>query len=278
VPAAQAKVVVEASVEGRASGGFRVEIQLLRDGATIGQREIESPDPACGDVVEKAVLAIALMIDPETPLTAPPPPTPPREASPPPEPPPPAAAAEPSDRGGAPAPSPWQGDLELAFGIYAGLLPDVAPGAFVRGRAIPPRLPFAVELEGGYLPEQSVEALPGKGGRFTLFFAGASLCSRPPRDSRLAGSGCAGMRLGSMVGRGYGFDISPKFQSWVPTLAARGRLWFRPLRGLAVLVGPDFLVPLKRDQFTTRVSGQTTPLFRMSPVAVGFELGAAWEL
>jgi hypothetical protein len=282
VPTAQAELVVEAYVERNAELGFRVVMKLVRGEAVIGRREIETTEPDCSGVVEKAALAIALMIDPETPLTPPPPPQP--DAAPMPQPLPPKKQAALVTEKASPATTtvtarrPWQGDLELAVGIGTGLMPNLAPGLFARGRAIPPDYPFAVELEGAYFPRQSLEAEPGKGGKFTLLLAGASLCSRPPRWTRLSGSACAGALVGSIVGEGYGFDNSPKFQAWAFVLAARGRLWFRPTPGFALLIGPDLQLPLKRDDFTTRRPPETTRLFRMSPVGLGFELGATLEL
>jgi hypothetical protein len=280
VPPARADLVVEAYVEAWSGGGFHVAIALMRDAAVIGRREIENAEASCNDLAEQAALAIALMIDPDAPLSPakvsePPPPEPaleaglttPTRALPPP----------PVPRPGARTTEPWQGDLEAAFGMVAGILPGLAPGVVARGRALPPGFPVVLELEGAFFPEQRVEAEPGKGGDFALFVAGLAACSRAPRGARLAASGCGGFEVGSMMGRGYNFDHSPKFQSWVFLLSARARLWFRPAPGLALLLGPNLLVPLEPDEFVTTSQGETTELFRMSPIGLGFELGAVWE-
>jgi len=171
-----------------------------------------------------------------------------------------------------------QGDLELAAAIATGILPQLAPGVFARGRAMLWDLPFAAELQAAYFPERTLEASPGKGADFSLFYAGLGLCTRPPRSSTLAVSGCVGADFGSMVGQGYGFDYSPSFRSPVFLLGARGRFWFRPLRNLAIVAGPDVSVPLVRDHFQTRSPTGTEELFRMSPVSLAFELGLVWEL
>jgi len=274
VPTARAEIVVEALVEPASGGGFHVRIALTKDNAVIGRRELEGSEPDCTIITEKAVLAIALMIDPEAALAPIPPPPPP----PPPTPSTTSTVAAVARRPASPPPEPWQGDLEVAGSLASGLMPGLSPGVFVRGRAMPPALPFAVELEGAFFPEKTRHATPTQGGHFALLYAGLSLCSRPPRAPRLAASFCAGADVGSMVGRGFGFDDNERFQSWVFAVSARGRLWFRPLSGLALVVGPDLAIPLARDHFDTGSETGTVQLFRMSSVSLGFALGAVWEL
>jgi hypothetical protein len=276
VPPARAKLYIEALARPVEGGEFAVQITLYRDAEVVGRRDLD-PQDDCKSIAERAALAIALMIDPEAleprpdatqAPRAPPPPAPqlapsaPQRSKPPPPP---------------PNPPPWRGDLEAAIGMATGLLPHLAPGVFLRGRLLPPEFPVGLELEGAYFLESTVEAEPGKGGTFELFLAGASVCSVAPRAPRLAASACTGVQIGSIAGGGYGFADTPTFHSLVYTLAARGRFWFRPVRGLSVVVGPDFAVPLKRDHFVTYDESGTTELFQVAPVNVGFELGAVWE-
>jgi hypothetical protein len=271
--------MVEAYVEAVPTGGFRVSITLARGETNVGRRELESPEPTCQAIAEKAALVIALTIDPEAsvePLAMEPPPLSPApepEAPPAPLPaPPPAPSPKPLE------PPRWQGDLELAGGVATGVVPDLAPGVFARGRALPPELPFAVELEGAYFPTKSLESSPGKGADLTLFYAGAAICSRPPRTSRLRASLCAGADVGAVAGQGYGFTTTPRFRTWTYALAAKGRLGFSLIPELAVVVGPDLSVPLRRDRFEVAPVTGTEQLFRMSAVGLGFELGVVWEL
>lgn len=279
VPPDRAELVVEAFVEPASGGGFHVRIALTKNNVVIGRRELEGTEPDCTIITDKAVLAIALMIDPEAPLLPVPAPAP----SPPPapattstvavavaehEPPPP-----PPER-----PPPWQGDLELAASLAGGLVPGLSPGVFVRGRAFAPTLPFGVELEGAFFPEKTRHATATQGGHFALLYAGLSLCSRPPRAPRLAASFCAGADVGSIVGRGFGFDINERFRSWVFAVGARGRLWFRPVPRLALVLGPDLTIPLRRDHFDTGSENGGVALYRMSSVSLGFAVGAVWEL
>ena len=281
VPKERADLVIEAKLERSASGGFRVEIALVRGAAVVGRRELESENPSCQSIAETAALVIALTIDPEAslePLSISTAPTP-----------------EPSAARAAPIPPPavavrlqaqvvpaqhasWQGDLELSAGIATGTVPNWAAGVFVRGRALPPRLPLGIELEGVYFPSKRLEALPGKGADFTSFYLGTGLCSRPKRASRLSASWCAGVQVGMIAGQGYGFEVKPSFRTLTVALAARGALWFRVLRPLAVVLGPSLAVPLKRDYFETETADGSEALFRMSAIGLGFNLGLVWGL
>jgi hypothetical protein len=276
----RAKLYVEALARPGEGGGFMVQITLYREAGVVGRRDLDAQDD-CKSVAERAALAIALMIDPEAleprPVAAPTPVAPAPAPS--------QFATKPSasERTASQPPplrraSPWRGDLEAAFGIATGLVPRLAPGVFLRGRVLPPEFPVAFELGGAYFAETTVEAEPGKGGTFALFLAGASVCSVTSRAPRIAASGCVGAEMGSIAGAGYGFADSPTFHSLVYTLAARGRIWFRPVRGFSLVVGPDFAVPLKRDHFETYDENGTTELFQVAPVNLGFELGAVWEL
>ncbi|MEI9949933.1 MAG: hypothetical protein WDO74_13375 [Pseudomonadota bacterium] len=282
VPKERAKLVIEAKLEGLAGGGFRVEIALVRGDAVVGRRELESEEPSCQGVAETAALVIALTIDPEAslePLAIPTvpaaAPTAPTAAATPTA----AAIERPSVAPAAPArQASWQADLELGGSIATGTVPNLAAGLYLRGRALPPALPLGIEVEGAYFPSKRVEALPGKGADFTAFYLGAGLCSRPRRASRLSASLCAGSEVGALAGQGYGFSSTPSFRTLTFALAARGVLWFRVLKPLAVVLGPSVAVPLKRDYFEIETAEGSEPLFRMSAIGFGFNLGAVWEL
>ncbi|HEY0463597.1 MAG TPA: hypothetical protein VGC79_05285, partial [Polyangiaceae bacterium] len=280
VPKEQAKLLIEAKLAGRAEGGFRVEIAMVRGDAVVGRRELESDEASCQGVAETAALVIALTIDPEASLEPLPIPTGAAAA---PAPAPAAAQPEVSARAVAPQLAPenratWQADLELGGGIETGTVPNVAIGLYVRGRALPPAWPIGIELEGAYFPAQNVAAQPGKGADFRAFQLGAGVCSRPKRARRFGASVCAGAEIGAITGQGYGFLSNPKFSTLTFALTARGALWFRVLPPLALVLGPNLAVPLKRDYFETKTGDSSEPLFRMSAIGLGFELGLVWEL
>jgi hypothetical protein len=277
---ARAALVVEAYVSPGSAGHFHVTIALTKGGTVIGRRELDGSEPGCTEIAEKAALTIALMIDPEARVAEPePPPAPVPSAVAPAAPVAAPAPPKPTPRAEQPPAARWGGDAELAFGAISGLIPGLAPGVFARGRAWPPWFPAGLELEAGYLPQQTASVEPGKTGTFTLLEGGVALCNRSGRAHAVALSGCAGVEIGSISGRGSGFAYTPSYQAWLFALAARGRVWFRPLRGLALVAGPDVALPLKRDVFeaTTPTTG-TVPLWRVAAVAVGFEVGAVLEL
>jgi hypothetical protein len=282
VPRASAILVVEASIRARSEGGFHVDIALLRGDTVVGRRELSSEEPNCGSVAEQAALVIALTIDPEASPLGPPrvsAPAPPVET---PKPPkekqiaPKAAVSSLPPAG--PARPAWQGDLEAAAGVATGIVPEIALGLFVRGRARPPGFAIAIELEGAYYPPTELELEPGRGAHFSLLYLGAALCNKPQREPRLRLSVCAGPDLAAITGQGYGFDETPRFWSFTFAASARARLGFRATRGLALVLGPDLVVPFGRDRFITITAEGTDELFRMKAVGFGFELGAVWEL
>lgn len=279
----RASLVVRVELEALPTLGFHAEIALLRGEEVVGRRELVSEDAACQRLAETAALVIALTIDPAASLE----PLPivvaeepaPSVVEPPSAPSTKPAAMPPSKPTEVPRPAaPWQGELELAFGIATGIVPNVAAGLHVRGRALPPRLPFGIELMGAYFPAKRLEAAPGKGADFSVFYAGAGLCSRASRTSRIAGVLCAGAQLGAIAGQGYGFDSTPSFQTFTLALAARGAVWFRPRTSLAIVLGPSLFVPLKRDHFETTTAAGIDELFRAHRLGLGFDLGAVWEL
>jgi hypothetical protein len=248
----------------------------------VGRRELESDEPSCQGVAETAALVIALTIDPEASLEPLPIPTAPAPA-----PSAPSALAPPPRALDEPAPTPravpnhaprWQADLELSGGIATGTVPNIATAVYARARALPPALPFGIELEGAYFPTKGLEAQPGKGADFRSFYLGAGLCSRPERRARLGASLCAGLEVGAIAGQGYGFQSTPTFRTLTFALAARGTFWVRVLPPLALVLGPTIAVPLKRDHFETETAADTEPLFRMSVIGLGFNLGVVWEL
>jgi len=280
VPKEQANLVIEVRLAARPEGGFRVEITLARGDAVVGRRELDSDEPSCQGVAETAALVIALTIDPEASLEPLPIPTAPARAPQKPAPAPRLAVSErPAPDRPVPASKPsWQADLELGGAIATGTVPNVAAGLLLRGRALPPALPFAIELEAAYFPAQQVEAQPGKGADFRTFYLGAGLCSRATRARRLGASLCAGGQIGAIAGQGYGFDVTPRFRTLTLALAARGAFWLRVLPRLALVLGPTIAIPLKRDYFETETAAGSESLFRLSAIGLGFDLGVVWEL
>lgn len=306
VPLAEARLVIEAFVAPRPEGGFHVSIALVKDQVLAGRRDLESTEPTCRDVSERAALAIALMIDPEAPgqgegaLRDQPlpgetlPTVTPRsvssEATTRVEPPVGSAAPLAVNRplvrraelsGGASVlrlKRPWQAELELATGVVSGVAPGFAPAVFARGRVGSPTSLIEVDIEGAYVPERSLETEAHKGSRFALLYTGLALCGRTPGPARVGASLCAGADLGSLAGRGYGFEHNATMKSAFVALSARARLCIRVHGHFNVVLGPDLVLPLRRDYFETQSATGTEGGFRMSAAGFGFELGAVWGL
>jgi hypothetical protein len=283
VPADQAQLTLETMIEPAPTGGFRARITLVRGDSAVGQRELESAEPECAALAEKVSLALALTIDPDAPLAESPPEPPAAEPEPlppplPPPPPPPRAAPPPPPPPAKAEVDPFQIDVEGAAVIATGTVPHLAPGVALRGRLFLPGLPIGAELEGAYFPDKALESAPGKGADFALAYAGLSLCTRSSRESQIALSLCVGAEAGALSVEGYGFDFRQSFNAPVFLVGARGRVWFRPTHGFAVVLGPDLSLPLIRDYFLTRTPAETDELFRMSTVGFAFELGVVLEL
>lgn len=108
-----ADLAVEGRVERLPAGGWRASLRLLEaDGASLGDRTVDSPEAACTELGHMVALTVALLIDPEGP-PAPVPPAPPPE---------PVAAPEPP-----PAPR-WSFEVDAAALGGAGLVPGVGVG------------------------------------------------------------------------------------------------------------------------------------------------------
>lgn len=282
VPKAQATLTIDAMLEGSSSGGFHVEITLSRGDVVVGKRELESAEPSCQRIAETAALVIALAIDPEASLDPLPIPTAPEPAPASPVPPPQPAIAH-TESPSEPRPAilarkkRWQGDLELGGTLLIDAAPDLASAIYVRGRVLPPKWPLGIELGAAYFPTRQVEALPGKGAYFSTYLWAAGVCSRPIRSSRFSVSGCASGEAGQISGHGYGFQSTETFRTLTVALAARGALWYRFVTPLALVLGSTVAVPLKRDYFEVETADGTQPLFRMSAIGLGFNLGMVLE-
>jgi len=274
VPPARADLSVEAYVE-RGDAGWRVDITLSSADQVMGHRDLVDQEASCDRIAESAVLAIALMIDPDAVLRPEPPPP-----APPPVPPQPAPERAPTP---APPPSaPWRGAAEVAAGVATGLLPEIAPGIFVRGRATLPSRRWAFELEGAYFFKQSVAVGQREQvietAEFSAFFGGLSFCWLPELSPAIGVITCGGANVEVIHASASGFeDSQPTQQSLVLNLAAKGRLSFRVAEHWLLLVGADLFIPLSHDSFQANPGGSNQEVFQVPIVAGAFEVGFALE-
>ncbi|SRR6266545_4881403 len=268
VPTSQTDLAIEAYVEPASPSGWHVVIHTSGpDGSLLGQRELSSKEVACAAVTEPAALAIALMIDPDATLAPPPPvPQPPARESTMPQP-----AETPAAR--------WQGIVALFGGLYAGLLPKLAPGFVVRGLVIPPPRFVGLEVSGAYFAPQAEEVSDGFGSDFSLFLAGVAICTAPAFGRlRFAASLCGGAQTGAIAQNSYGFLRQENHVTPIFNLEAHGQLSLEVHPHLLILAGAGAVVPLRRDTFEVRNAGETPQrLFQMAALGGGFEIGAAYS-
>src|SRR5262249_13961072 len=136
VSASRADISVEGHIE-RLDGVWHAHVAITdKSGMVLGIRELSKPLPDCRELDEDLVLAIALMIDPNSVLSpAPPPPMIPT--------PPPVApkvvvrTIEPPPTPLAP-PEPWLARIGLGPSLSYGLLPKAGAGLTARGEITPP--------------------------------------------------------------------------------------------------------------------------------------------
>jgi hypothetical protein len=260
VPATRAELAVEALVEPGQGSGFHVLITTSgADGAVLGQRELSTQESSCAPIAESAALAIALMIDPEATLGPEKPPEPPPA-------PPPVTTAPVVP----PPPEPSQGLLELATGLYAGLLPNVTPGFSIRAFVVPRATKLAIELGGTYFLQQSVAVGSPSKATFSLAVAEAGLCTAPPNRA-VALWGCAGAELGRLGAAGSNLPNEQHYQRWFVDLDARGTVSLRPAESWLFSLTLAVVFPLVRDTFSVGVPARE--VFDMPAVAGGAYFG-----
>lgn len=249
---------VEAYVT-RDDRAWHASIQV-RDASTgkLGSREFASESDSCAALEAAVALAVALVIDPDAPLSAPAP----EVAS--------VAAPAPS---AAPGPLPPvraamtplpEAHRRASFALHGtlagGLLPGAAEGVDVTwslGRWIGP------SVSAFFFPEQRT---PDRAFGFGLTALGLGACARPPGRSALEPGLCAHLFAGALHAVVYEFvPTRPGAQAWVAaSLAPHLRMSLGSR--LFVELGGEIVVPLLRDTF--QVDGWSDPVFRQWPIAV----------
>lgn len=241
--------------EGRVTTGqrarWRLELALLGPDL-VDIRSIEAAD--CDALTGVAALLIAIALAPEVAgdlvpaaeLPAPPVlPEPPIVAAPPPTP----APVSPPTAPELPAPrrSSLRGALRIGGGAEFGAIPRWSPSlvfaAALIGRG------WRVELVASHAVNVArYAALPEVGGRMTLWTGTARACG-VPRWRRLELPVCGGLELGELRGVGQGVDDPARARGlWLAMQLAPGVAW-APRRWLALSVGLELLIALRRPAF-----------------------------
>ncbi len=189
----------DATLEGKvvkSSGGYDAHIVLRSpDGAVLAERDIGSPSEDCSRLDESLAVVVAMMVDavPEPqPKPAPQPPrlhvsaTPPRPG--------PIKAPIEKITNERPRSEPtWSGEIEAGAAVTMGLLPDVSPGAFVRGGLHARR--WSVEVAGyGWAPSDAL--LLGSGARISGWMGELSGCGAFVEAGRVSLRACLSIGAG----------------------------------------------------------------------------------
>ncbi|HWA72935.1 MAG TPA: hypothetical protein VG937_11390 [Polyangiaceae bacterium] len=267
------------------------------NGSATGQRQLESDEMSCTKLGEAAVLAIALMVDPEAVERAEVPgPSPKREregdaaGSPDPE----SAARDASrtkDSKTEPAPVVlWprpaetitrpalRAQLTAGANFVTSLLPGPALGASLRARARPPSAAFGIELSAAYYFESTREFSAGKGGRFNVAYLGVAPCWTLSRPAFIEPWLCAGAQAGVFNVTGYGFQESVSVQrSWLVNGAFEAHALLHVSRHWAASLSAGLLVPFWRETFEVTVGAERKRLFRPSALAELLALGVVYD-
>jgi len=279
VSVSEADVSVEGHVakeQGRV--GWRAQI-TVRDtaGTPIGTREVTSAGRECSSLDESMVLVIAVMIDPEAEREPPPE----EEPMPPPAVPPVVRpqiivqkekiyvpVVKTSER-------PWLFEARAAAASGFGLIPGPAWGATV-DLLVEPRSFWAIDLAGAYWADSTVMAERGAEAKISLAYGALFLCPIHWVDGRASLRWCAGGQVGTLRGRGVGFDTQQSAQKVVVHVAAPACLSFRVVGPVAASLGLALVIPLRRAELTYRTAGDDSlSLFEQSPVGAVADLGLA---
>jgi hypothetical protein len=262
--AAAAPLSIEASVERDEQGLKAVIFTRTAPSAAPSKREITSTAENCRALEAATTLAIALVIDPDAPLTEAEPEvdTVVRDPPQPPPPPPPQRDDEPEPPGTASAPAGhWTGSLALRGTVATGVLPSTAPGVET-ALSLGPSEWLVPSVNALLLPEQRTGD-----GRFAfgLTAFGLGVCVQPSSRRLIWVRACGSLLAGSLHSVVFELLPSRPGQRLWAAAAVTPAVRLAPIAGTFVELGGEVMAPLTRESFT--VEGLEEPIFRGQPVA-----------
>jgi hypothetical protein len=236
---------IEGTVE-RVSGSYKARI-FARTGGQVGKRELSSNAEDCRPLEEAAVLAIALVIDPDAAL-APPAETASTQGVQ--EPAPVAPPSQEAPRGVVEPPSFALGSVSAGPLVALNILPRATLGASVTAGVAMTQW-FSVQLGGVFLSESRSDDF---GFGLTAGRVSGCLNSAPGRWSATA---CTSALTGAIYAVPYRLDpVEPGARFWLSTsLSAAGEL--RLAGPVYASVGIEGLLTPVRPRFSLEGSGQT---------------------
>lgn len=255
---------------------LQVELEMTREGASLGTRSLEGTSAECAKLIDSLVVVIALLVDvPRPKAVATPAPAPPQAAR---TVAPPAPAREPSRS----TPKPGTSN-HLALNAHAnliyGLLPGTAFGFGLDARASFGLAPsFAWRLGGAYWPHDRVAA---QGGQVNLSALALEFGFSPLELGQASTFRFRPWLLGSadmLAARGEGFDANRSGYRWLPVLSLSASAEWAISKSLRLSAEPALGFALARPSFlyNDAETGQQQ-LFRTDFLLFSAQVGLAWR-
>ncbi len=169
-------------------------------------------------------------------------------------------------------------EREISLGAVAavGLLPGVAPGLRA-GLDLHPRRGPTFKVEVDYFWDQDASYDAAAGTRFSMAWAGLSVCPLHATIVKTRLVACIAAEAGALRFRSYETSSSAPELRWL-ALSSVGLSASHPIGGRwALMASGSVFVPWVRDTFEIHDGGRTTELFRMAGLGAGLDLSMGWR-
>jgi hypothetical protein len=271
-----ADVTLRVRVE-RTTGGFRAVLLIEgADGRTWGKRELSVDGASCEPLSDPLTLAATLLVDKD--MLVPPPKEEPKPEPPPPSEPPRLVILNPPQPP-AGAGTPWTFGADAALVTGTGLLPAFAFGGELGVETTPPGWP-ALRLRGAAFEprEAAIDDSGGASIRFSLAYAGLSVCPELMTGRRVSASACVGADVGALRAESRGVEQARKTTRFVAQGLFGGRVTLRVSAPWFLRLSAALLPPLSTDEYVVqRPDGTTELVFQRSPFSWAVGLGGGVE-
>lgn len=267
-----AALVIEAYVEALAADDahpdaphFRATVHVsTREGEVLGERLIETSDATCTALLERAALAMVLMIDPEADLTGTHEETPPTEPTP-------APIEEPL-----PIANPHRMTVDLGAGLFLAQGPSVAPSGHLRVLIVPAGfVPLGIV---GALAPWSRATYMDASIDFLNVLGGITICPLFFHDDTGSLELCGGVDVGGalVVASSPSIMLRERERLLVQLdVNAVGRITLIP-HWLVLHANLSLFVPFRSEPW--RLGGSDIVYYQPEPIAAMFGIGLSLDL
>ena len=267
-----AALVIEAYVEALPADDahpeaphFRATVHVsTREGEVLGERLIETSDATCAALLERAALAMVLMIDPDADLAGT------RQEEPPPEPPP-APIVEPL-----PIANPHRIAVDLGAGSFLAQGPSIAPSGHLRVLIVPAGF-VPVGIFGALAP-WSRATYTDASIDFLNVLGGITICPLFFHDDAGSLELCGGVDVGGalVVANSPSITLREKERLLVQLdVSAVGRITLIP-NWLVLHANLSLFVPFRSEPW--RLGGSDIVYYQPEPIAAMFGIGLSLDL